>query len=172
MNITVQLIGALGIAASVISFQCKKYKSILFFRTVNEFIFAIQYFLLGAYTGMAMNVVGCVRNCIFSRQVEKGQKTTGAMVIFSVLFLIFGIISRQGAKSILIIIAKILSTMGYGNTNTTFVRCMILITSTCWLIYNICVMSIAGVLCETFTLISLIAGIIRMDILPRIRKTS
>lgn len=74
MDIIIQLIGGLGIIASIISFQCKKHNSILLFRTLNEFIFAIQYFLLGAYTGMAMNLVGCVRNIIFTKQILQNKK--------------------------------------------------------------------------------------------------
>lgn len=167
MQIFIQLIGAFGILASVISFQCKKHKSILFFRTLNEFIFAIQYLLLGAYTGMSMNLVGCVRNIIFSKQVESNRKTTKSVAVFSALFIVFGIFSWQGAKGILIIIAKVLSTLAYGNKNTTLVRCIILITSTSWLVYNVYIFSIAGILCEAFTLVSIISGIIRLDIIPR-----
>ena len=170
MELIIQLVGVIGIIASIISFQCKKHNSILLFRTLNEAFFAVQYFLLGAYTGMAMNMVGCVRNIIFSKQVEKGRKTTAAMVIFSALFVLFGIFTWQGAKSILIIIAKVLSTVAYGNKNTTVVRTILFITCTSWLIYNCFVGSIAGVACEAFTLISLIAGVIRLDIIPRIKK--
>jgi len=166
MDIIIQLIGALGIIASIISFQLKKHNSILFFRTLNEFLFAIQYFLLGAYTGMAMNLIGCVRNIIFTKQVNKNKKTTSGIVIFGFLFALFGIFTWQGKKSILIIIAKVLSTVAYGNKNPTIVRAIIFITSTSWLIYNYCVFSIAGVLCEAFTLISLIIGVIRLDVVP------
>ena len=170
MAFIIQGIGGIGIVASIISFQCKKHKSILLFRTLNEFFFAIQYFLLGAYTGMAMNLVGCVRNTIFSRQVEKEKKTTVAMVIFSILFVGFGVVTWQGLKSILIIVAKVLSTMAYGNKNTRVVRGILFITCTSWLIYNACVFSIAGVLCEAFTLGSLIVGTMRFDIIPFVKK--
>lgn len=170
MEIIIQLIGVLGIIASIISFQCKKHNSILLFRTLNEFIFAIQYFLLGAYTGMAMNLVGCVRNIIFTKQVAQNKKTTISTLLFGIAFLVFGIFTWQGKKSILIIVAKILSTIAYGNKNTTVVRAMIFITCTSWLIYNYCVFSIAGVLCEAFTLISLIIGVIRLDLIPRLKK--
>lgn len=170
MNLIIQLIGGLGIIASIISFQCKNHKSIMLFRTLNEFIFAIQYFLLGAYTGMAVNLVGCVRNQVFSMQVSKEKKTTVSVIIFSIFFVIFGFATWQGPKSILIIFAKVLSTLAYGNKNTTFVRGSILLTSTCWLIYNSFVFSVAGVLCEAFTLVSLIVGIIRFDIAPAVSK--
>lgn len=170
MDIIIQSVGILGIIASIISFQCKKHNSILFFRTLNEFLFAIQYFLLGAYTGMAMNLVGCVRNIVFTKQISKNKKTTISTIIFGVLFFVFGLFTWQGAKSILIIVAKVLSTMAYGNKNTTLVRAIIFITSTSWLIYNYFVFSIAGVLCEAFTLGSLIIGVIRLDIIPALTK--
>lgn len=169
-DIIIQVIGGLGIIASVISFQCKKHSSILIFRTLNESIFAVQYFLLGAYTGMIMNLVGSVRNLIFARRVANGKKTTVPMIVFSAMFVIFGICFWQGPKSILVMIAKVLSTMAYGNKNTTVVRGIVLITSTAWLIYNSCVFSIAGVLCEAFTLASVILGIIRLDLIPRFSK--
>ncbi len=170
MDIIIQVIGGLGIIASVISFQCKDHRSILIFRTLNESIFALQYFLLGAYTGMIMNIVGSVRNVIFKRRVAVGKKTTVPIIFFSVMFVIFGIVFWQGPKSILIIIAKVLSTAAYGNKNPSIVRGIILITSTSWLIYNYAVFSIAGVLCEAFTLVSIIIGMIRLDIIPRFSK--
>ncbi|MBR6632873.1 MAG: YgjV family protein [Clostridia bacterium] len=170
MEIITQLVGVIGIIASIISFQCKKHKSILFFRTMNELFFGIQYFLLGAYTGMAMNIVGCIRNTIFTKEISKGKKTILSTATFSLLFVVFGIVTWQGFKSMLIIVAKVLSTVAYGNKNTTFVRAVLFITCTSWLIYNCYVNSIAGILCEAFTLISLVAGVIRLDIIPRLAK--
>ena len=170
MNIVIQIIGFFGILASVISFQCKKHNSILFFRTMNEFIFAIQYLLLGAYTGMAMNLIGCVRNVIFTKQVSENKKTVVSTVVFAILFFVLGLFTWQGKKSILIIIAKILSTFAYSNKNTTVVRSVLFITCTSWLVYNYCVLSIAGVLCEAFTLVSLLVGMIRLDVMPRLCK--
>lgn len=170
MNIVIQTIGGFGILASILSFQCKKHNSILFFRTLNEFIFAIQYFLLGAYTGMVVNLIGCVRNITFTKQLSKNKKTTIAVIFFCIIFIIFGFAAWQGAKSLLIIFAKVLSTLAYGNKNTTIVRSIIFITSTSWLIYNCYVFSVAGVLCEAFTLLSLIIGIIRLDIIPVLCK--
>lgn len=170
MDIIIQVIGGLGILAGFISFQFKKHNKILFFKTINEIIFAIQYFLLDAYTGMMMNVFGFIRNVLFAKRVANNKSTTVSTVIFSVCFLIFGLMTYQGKKSILIIIAKILSTVAYGNKNTTIVRGLILITSTSWLIYNYFVGSIAGVVCEVFTLVSLIIGIVRLDIVPHFSR--
>lgn len=170
-EIIIQLIGGLGILASIISFQCKKHNSIMIFRTLNETIFAVQYILLGAYTGTAMNLIGSVRNILFAKQVEKGKSTKLSIIIFSLFFAVFGLFTWQGPKSILIIVAKILSTLAYGNKNTTVVRAIVLVTSSCWLIYNLAIWSVAGALCEAFTLGSLVVGIVRLDIVPALKKS-
>ena len=84
--------------------------------------------------------------------------------------MIFGFVFWEGPKSILIIIAKVLSTLAYSNKNTTIVRGIVFVTSASWLVYNYCIFSIAGVLSEAFTLVSVVVGIVRFDLLPRFAK--
>lgn len=166
-EIIAQGVGVLGIIASIISFQCKKHKPLMVFRTLNETLFAVQYIMLGAYTGAAMNIVGSIRNVIFAKQVEKGKSTKKTGVFFSIAFVLFCLATWSGIKSVLIAFAKVISTFAYGNKNTAFVRCMILLTSSMWLVYNLLVKSYAGCLCELFTLCSIIVGIIRFDLLKK-----
>lgn len=169
-TILIQLLGILGIAASIWSFQCKKHKPLVYLRTACEFFFGIQYFLLGAYTGMAMNIIGCIRNLIFAKTVEKKKSTIPGQIIFSAFFIIFGIVTWAGLKSILVAAAKVLSTVAYGNRNVFFARLLIFLTSSIWLVYNFIVGSYAGCVCESLNLCSIIVGIIRIDI-PSIRKS-
>ena len=169
MNYLVQLLGFLGLSASVAAFQCKKHKTIVLLRTLNELVFGLQYFFLGAYTGLAMNLIGSVRNILFTRQVEKGRSTKSTMVIFSVLFAIFGLLTWQGMKSLMIVAAKVVSTVAYGNKNPAVVRVLVLLTSIAWLVYDALIFSVAGVISEGFTVISILIGIVRLD-LPHLRK--
>lgn len=159
--------GVAGIISSIISFQCKKHKPLMLFRTANELLFGLQYLMLGAYTGMFANFIGCVRNTIFTRMVEKKKSTMRMRFLFSVLFIVMSFFTWAGFKSILIGVAKAMSTYAYGSKNTGFVRIMILLTSSVWLFYDAAVKSYAGCACEIFTLCSIIAGIIRIDILKK-----
>ena len=168
--IIIRTIGTIGLAANFLSFQFKKHKHILLFRTINEGLFILQYFLLGAYTGAILNAVGCVRNIIFTKQVASGKKTTISSIIFCVIFTAFGIITFDGAKSIMLILAKDLSTIAYGNKNTTVIRTVSFLTHISYLFYNLAVDSYEGALADAVLLISLIAGIIRFDILPRVKR--
>lgn len=166
MKTTIHILGLLGILASFISFQCKEHNLILTFRTCNELMFSIQYLLLGAYTGTIVNLVGCLRNIMFAKLVSRDKKPVVYIFIFCAVFTILGLLSWQGYKSILVITAKILSTIAYGNKSTTIVRTVIFITSMAWLIYNYSVSSYEGVVCESLTLLSLVFGILRFDIVP------
>ena len=163
-NVFVQGTGVLGIIASIISFQCKKHKNIMIFRTANEMLFAVQYFFLGAYTGVAMNVFGSLRNMVFMDMVKKDKNTMIMRYVFSGIFLLFIALTWEGSKSLLSGLAKVTSTFAYGSSNTRVVRIMILLTSTSWLIYNLIVGSYAGFLCELFTIVSIITAIIRIDL--------
>ena len=166
-----QIVGYVGLSFSVIAFQCKKHKNVMLAKTTNEFIFAIQYLMLGAYTGMAMNLISSLRNLIFARQVEKGKSTLSMQILFSVFFTVFGLLTWQGPMSIAVIIAKVVTTVAYGIKNTRVIRVLTLPTGICWMIYNYISHSTAGVLCEAFNLISIITAMIRIELIePIIQK--
>lgn len=163
-NIVIEGVGIIGIVAAITAFQCKKHRNLMLFRTMNEFLFAIQYFLLGAYTGTAMNLIGCIRNMVFADMVEKKKNTIWTRVFFSSIILLFIVFTWDGPKSMLSGIAKTVSTFAYGSSRTSLVRVLTFCTSMAWLIYNVIVGSNAGVVCEALTLFSIIIGIIRIDI--------
>ena len=89
IRILSEVAGLLGITANFISFQTKKQSALLWYRTATEMFFAVQYLLLGAYTGLAMNLIGSLRNLVFVREVKRGKSTVPARFVFSGLFLAF-----------------------------------------------------------------------------------
>lgn len=167
--IITRTVGILGLGANFFSFQLKKHKHILFFRTINESLFIIQYALLGEWDGVILNTIGCGRNIIFTKQVAKEKKTTVFQIIFCIIFTAFGIWTFDGFKSIMLIFAKDLSTIAYGNKNTTIIRTVSFLTHICYLGYNLSVTSYEGAIADGVLLVSLIIGIIRFD-LPKLKK--
>ncbi len=160
-DVLIEAIGILGIIASIISFQCKKHSRLLLFRSANESLFALQYGLLGAYTGMAMNVIGVVRNIVFTELVKRKKSTVPARIAFGAVFVVFVAVTWAGFKSLLSGTAKVISTFAYGSTNFALTRVLIFITSTSWFVYNLLVKSYAGCACELLTIGSIIVSLIR-----------
>lgn len=85
-EIFIQVLGIIGIIASILSFQCKDHKRLMILRTVNEMFFAVQYGLLGAFTGMLMNLIGSTRNLVFAKMVEEKKDTASLHLCERVLF--------------------------------------------------------------------------------------
>ena len=167
----IQGIGGVAIIATVIAFQCKKHHWILFWRSVSALIFVVQYYLLGAYTGVAMDLIGVGRNFLFAELVRKEKKTLPWVLVFTAVFITAGALTWQGWISLFIIAAKLISNAGYGNKNTLILRRMSLLTSVFWLIYNLYVFTLAGIACEAFAIVSILIGIARFDILPKFKKS-
>ena len=162
-DIVIQIIGFIGMFLSIISFQSKSYQKIIWIRVASEFVFAVQYFLLGAYTGMATNLTSCVTNSIYRERIKRGKKTLGFQIAFGILFAVIGILSWHGPVSLLVIAAKILSTVANGNSNPKVLRIFNLIINPLWLIYDIIVFSLAGIFSDAFTIISIIIAMVRLD---------
>lgn len=93
MQVCIQVIGALGVLAAVLAFQCKRHDRVMVLRTTNELLFALQYALLGEWTGVAMNLIGCVRNMVFRSMVLRGRNTRWARVLFSAMFAAFALLT-------------------------------------------------------------------------------
>ena len=169
--ILVQGLGFLGIACSVLAFQCKEYRPLIWLRGANELFFAIQYLLLGAYSGAAVDFLGCFRNWVFLDCNKKGKSLRPWRIFFSCVFVGVSLLTWAGPKSLLSAVAKVASTIAYGSSNPRLIRFITLCSASCWLIYNSLVFSIAGVLGEVLTLTSVLIGIVRFDILNKAERT-
>ena len=171
-EIFVQFIGVVGIIAGLSAFQCNKHSHALALKMTEEGAFGIQYLLLGGYTGAVLNLVGIFRNLIFTylgkRDMQKELKY--ARIGLGALFAVLGLLSWEGYISILIIFAKVLSTLAYGTTNMKKMRMMISVTCVCWICYNFYVGSVAGVISDACILVSVIIVMIRYHMLKQEEK--
>ena len=72
--------------------------------------------------------------------------------------------------AIFVILAKLFSSMALGIHNPRVIRILNLISNPCWLIYNIYVFSIAGIVSEILVISSVVIAVIRLDILGKSQK--
>ncbi len=168
-TLLIQGIGCIGFLMGAIALQCNKHSRVLTFKMIDEGLFGLQYLLLGGYTGAVLNIISVFRNLIFSylgkRGKEKELKQT--RMVLAVLFALLGLVSWEGAISILIILAKVISTLAYGTTHLTKLRIMMCMTSICWICYNMSVGSIMGGISDTINLLSAVVGLIRYDLIKK-----
>lgn len=159
-----QIIGFIAMGIIVISYQQKSHKNILTFQMVSGLLFTVHYILLGAYTGAIMNLLGAFRSLVYANRGKKWASSIIWPTVFSIGFVISGIMTWDNVFSVFPLIAMLMSSIVLWIEQPKINRIFSLPTSTCWLIYNIKTLSYPGIITEIFVLTSIIIGIIRLDI--------
>ncbi len=163
-QIFIQVLGFAGMFIQIFSMQSKDYKKVIGMTITGELIFAVQLLLLGGITGAATNFAACVTNLIYYARIRKDKSTLPFQIIFSIVFVAIGILTWEGPISLLVIIAKLVSTVSYGIKDTKVIRRLKLVSMPLWLIYDCIHFSIGGVLNDLMIIISTVVAIFRLDV--------
>ena len=130
--------------------------------------------LLGAWIGGILNIIAAIRAVIFlNKEKLKADRpmwligftaSYAAVYIFS--FTVFGTLAPtyNFVIELLPVIGMVATTVGFSLRRAADVRKCGLVSSPSWLIYNISNFSLGAIICETLSLISIVAGIIRLDL--------
>ena len=156
-----QAFGYLTAALTVISYQCKTQKKLLIIQTLSTVSICISYLLLGAHSGMVLNVVCVIRNFIFFFREKKWFAHRLWPVALAVVMGVLGALSWNGPASILLIIALMANTLFLSSDNVQNLRKSILVTSTMILIYDAICRVWGGILNESLAICSACVGLLR-----------
>lgn len=156
-----QILGIIAIIIGFVTFQMKTKRQILFLQTTTTVIFSFHYFLIGALTGTAMNVVGAVRNIVYDYCAKKGYKTKVVPIIFVIIQATMAILTWNAWYSVFIFLGVCINTYCMSLSEPQNVRASILVSSPMVLVYNVFSVSIGGMIYESVAIISSILGLIR-----------
>lgn len=169
-----QLIGIAATVITILSFQQKRQKGIVFFQATSSALWCVHFLMIGAYTGGILNLVATVRNLIMTKRDK--YKWTGSplfVVLMTVLalgvyVLSFTVFKVPATRTNLVLellpaLGIVVTTLAFREKEAKKVRLMSLLNSPLWLVYNACNRSIGGVITETFCLISIGIGYLRHD---------
>lgn len=170
IKVIAQIIGVLAFILSAISFQAKSFKMINILKIISQIMFTVQYLMLGAFTAMFMNMFSFVRGFVYIDLEKKNKSTILAQIVFSIIFISLGILTWDGIIGILAIMGTVIQTIAFGNTKPSNIRLINLPTCFMWMAYNLHYSSVGGLCSDIFSLISIIIGIIRLDIPEYKRK--
>ena len=138
----------------------------------SELIFSLQYLLLGAWTAALLDFTSATRNLLFCAMVKKGHSTKPLIYIFGVFVVVVGILTFDGVTSLLLIAAKLLTTISYGMKNERLLRFITLPSCVFWSVYNLYVGSLGGAIGDIVTLASLLVAVYKFDLhFPKRRIT-
>ena len=168
--IFIQCFGYLGTACVVIGMQCKSYNKVLSAKCANSFFAGTQYWMFGKYESMLVSYVAILANVTYWGVNKKKKSATPYQVAFGILFVLIVMWQWRDWTSIFVLCAKVLSTVSLGFNNTRTIRILNLISTPCWLAYNISIPNYAGICSDLLMLTSLTIALIRIDIIGARRE--
>lgn len=168
MNIGAQIVGILAIIVFAISPHQKTKKKVLIFQLISNMLYALQYLLLGAFSAVATNIVGGIKNLIFYFYTKAEKEIPNKFLyVYIIIIVIFGIFTFNGIISVIPILVSILYAYAVWQDSLKVYRIITIIGSIAWIIYNFIVGAYVGVAGNVFQLISAIIAFIRIDILKK-----
>ncbi|MBE5783931.1 MAG: YgjV family protein [Clostridiales bacterium] len=161
-TIIAQGVGAVGMILGVLAFQCKDTKKLFLVQFLASLVCALQFLLLGAYTGLLLNIAGAIRLVVLYFDKKKWANHPATMWAVTLMMVLCGIFTWDGWLSLLPTAAQTLSTPLYFKKSGKLLRWgQLLFMSPCWLIYNLCSLAIPGVILEILNISSIIISLIR-----------
>lgn len=149
----------------IMTYQSKSRKNILIFNFGALIASGLSYIVLSAYSGLAMTVVAIIRNIIFIIDEKKNGKRekneTKDYIILAILYIISiisGILTYKGILSMMSVIATMLYTYSVWQKNTKIYKILGMPIGIIWIIYNIYIFSVFGIISETVLAVSAIIG--------------
>ncbi len=158
-----QVIGLVGVILFMLSFQIKSNKKLFLVQVMANLMFATQFILLGAYAGCVNLIICIARNLLFmNRDKWKFIEHPATLAVFIVLFAINTAFNWKAWYDLLSFAAAASATVAFWTGNPRKIRTYnLFIASPCWIVYDICVGSWAGVLNEVIGITSISISIFR-----------
>ena len=161
MFLTGQIMGWVAALLTFASYQFKEHKKLLLIQTLATLSICISYALLGAWSGMLLNIVCILRNFIIYKKDLKIFSHKFWPYLLAGMMAVMGALSWQGIMSLLIVVALAVNTLFLYFPNMQNLRKSILLTCSMVLLYNVYYMVWGGVLNEAIAITSAVIGLYR-----------
>ena len=168
-----QAAGIVAMFFNIFSYQQKSAKRIIAFQFFGTMFFALNYLMLGAYIGTMLNAVGMIRAILFLKKDTFHPERMGFLAVFGAAYLAayvlnFTVLGKEPTAFNLVIellpvIAMFATHLAYRFESPKSIRRFCLVSSVSWLIFNLTAMAIGAILCEVFSLVSIVIAMVRLD---------
>ena len=159
------LIQGVGFAAAGImigSFQCRSNRVLFLCQLASALLWSLHFALMQQWTGCALNLVGVLRGAIMCVKDKAWTRHPLTLTALVSIYAAAGIVTWGGWLSLISTAGELTVTLAHWSRNGRTIRILQLFgSSPLWLIYDFCVGSIFGTICELFNIGSTLLSIFR-----------
>jgi len=167
-----QVIGFIGLFFSLCSFTQNKKDKYAKYAIISASINVIHYLLLSAYSGVFTKAVAAFRETLVYEKAKKGNKLNNIWFYLIILVYLVSLFVLYDGNIIHLfpIFAAIIYFSIEWTGNTTSIRIVALISAVMWLVYNMIVFSISGIIHNIITITTLTIVLIKNKNSKKSRK--
>ena len=165
MKLLAQIVGIAAVALFLLSYQQKKRKNIIITNALSRILYIIQYIMLGAFSGAALDVVGTFSSVVAEKKNKPFIKRHLVLVIvlMNVLIVAVGLMLYENIVSLLPIFGVLFHTGAFWLDKEKTVRRLSLIGSPFWLAYNLISGAWGSAVGDILSIVSICVAIYRYD---------
>lgn len=165
MNILAQIVGIAAILFFALSPQQKTKGKVLIFQSISSILYALQYVLLGAFSAVATNLIGLVKNLVFYHYARDNKDIPViALGIYGSFIIIFGFLTYTSPISIIPVVLSLVYAYGIWQMNLKIYRGISVVGAIVWIIYNLVVGAYVSAMGNAFQFASAVISVWRLDI--------
>ena len=157
----IQLLSFIAFFLSLLAYHRKKKKEILIVLVISNILNFFHYFFLGAFSGCVTKFLAILRDTTIVIKEKYHLPLKGGLIVFLFLYLLSSVLFYQNIFSLFPLLAAMIYVIAIWNGNDKLVRKTAFFCYFLWLCYNICVLSIAGVITNIISIISTGIAIVR-----------
>lgn len=159
-EIIAQIFGIMGMFFNIFSFQCKKNTHLIAVLGMGSLMFSLNYLLVGAFAGAWFNIINILLSvCVINKRTHNNPM----FVLVCALYIFVSVFAYDGVWTLVLLFSQLAKTFAMWYKNGGFIRkTQLFCISPIWLINNMLVFSIGGIICEVFTIISVIVSFFRL----------
>jgi hypothetical protein len=167
--VAIQGIGLVALLANLSVFQTNTRKNMLLLGLSGCLLWATHFYLLGAVTGSAVNLIAAMRFSVYYKTKPSSQNR---WILWSFIGLtaLATAFTWKGAISLLPFIGTASGVIAFWQKKPKYIRRLALISSPPWFIYAAIVGSYPGMIAETLLMSSNFIGQYRFDFKSVFRK--
>ncbi len=169
--IIAQAIGLVSLVVYCISLQARTRKTLITLIIVVNILNSAIYLLLGSYTGAILSILGIIKLSIYQLYDNKKKNCpVWIMLIFVLAIIVNGVFTYTGWYDVIAVVESVAVTYTTWQKNMTITRLGYFISGVLLVLFNLCVSAYTSALSEAVGLIFSVIGIVRLDIVPKIRR--
>ena len=162
MKIASLIFGLSAVAFYLICFQLKSAKKIIACKLLSSILYVLQYLLLFAFVGAAMDALAVVTNSIAYKKDTPfiSKYKIPILVITNVGIITVGLLLYENIFSLLPIAGVLFENVANWMKTEKRLRIVSLLAVPCWLVYNVVSRAYGSVIGSVLALISIISALI------------